>query len=126
MATGWLWCTDEAWRRWRWHPAEPFCSRNAVLLFVGHAGGRTWAGGSARRAPWCRGAPRWAGLPVAVAGTPGLRVSGCVSELDAQGAPLAGVSRAAIVALAAGLALLAVAYRPALIRCSRGGEPPVL
>ena len=42
-------------------------------------------------------------------------MSGCVSELDAQGAPLAGVSRAAIVALAAGLALLAVAYRPALI-----------
>jgi Protein of unknown function (DUF998) len=52
------------------------------------------------------------GLLVAVAGTPGLRVSGYVSELGAQGAPWARTYRAAIVAIAVGLVLLAIVYRP--------------
>jgi hypothetical protein len=51
------------------------------------------------------------GLLVTVAGTPGLRVSGYVSELGARGAPWAGVYRVAILAIAAGLGLLAVLYR---------------
>jgi hypothetical protein len=51
------------------------------------------------------------GLLVAAAGTPALRVSGYVSELGARGAPWAGVYRAAILAIAVGLGLLAVVYR---------------
>jgi hypothetical protein len=52
------------------------------------------------------------GLLVAAVGTPALRVSGYVSELGARGAPWAGVYRVAILAIAVGLGLLAVVYRP--------------
>jgi hypothetical protein len=55
------------------------------------------------------------GLLVAVAGTPALRVSGYVSELGARGAPWAGVYRVAILAIAVGLGLLAIVYRPASV-----------
>src|SRR6266545_3289242 len=58
------------------------------------------------------GSAAMGGLFVAVGGTPGLRVSGYVSELGAQGAPWARAYRAAILALGVGLALLAVAYQP--------------
>jgi hypothetical protein len=58
------------------------------------------------------GSAAMGGLLVALAGTPGLRVSGYVSELGARGAPWAGVYRAAVLGLAVGLGLLAVAYRP--------------
>jgi hypothetical protein len=52
------------------------------------------------------------GLLIATAGTPALQVSGYVSELGARGAPWAGVYRVAILAIAVGLGLLAVVYRP--------------
>src|SRR6266540_773227 len=55
------------------------------------------------------GSAAMGGLFVAVGGTPGLRVSGYVSELGAQGAPWARAYRAAILALGVGLAMLAVA-----------------
>src|SRR6266545_2753629 len=58
------------------------------------------------------GSAAMGGLFVAVGGTPGLQVSGYVSELGAQGAPWARAYRAAILALGVGLALLAVAYQP--------------
>src|SRR6266511_1307628 len=55
------------------------------------------------------GSAAMGGLFVAVGGTPGLQVSGYVSELGAQGAPWARAYRAAILALGVGLALLGLA-----------------
>ena len=52
------------------------------------------------------------GLMLTIAGTPGLRLRGYVSELGEIGAPWAGTYRAAILALALSLALMTVAVRP--------------
>src|SRR5438045_9087608 len=67
---------------------------------------------------WCAvgaaalGCAAMAGLLTAIAGTPGLRLRGYVSELGAPGQPWAHTYRAAILALAVGLVLLTVAVRP--------------
>src|SRR5438477_502587 len=67
---------------------------------------------------WCAvgaaalGCAAMAGLLTAIAGTPGLRLRGYVSELGAPGQPWAHAYRAAILALAVGLVLLTVAVRP--------------
>jgi hypothetical protein len=52
------------------------------------------------------------GLLTAIAGTPGLRLRGYISELGAAGQPWAVTYRAAILALAVALALLALVVRP--------------
>lgn len=52
------------------------------------------------------------GLLTAIAGTPGLRLRGYISELGAAGEPWAHTYRAAILALAVALTLLTVAARP--------------
>jgi Protein of unknown function (DUF998) len=52
------------------------------------------------------------GLIVAALETPGLRVRGYVSELGADGAPWSGTYRAAMLGIAIGTALLAVAVEP--------------
>jgi hypothetical protein len=52
------------------------------------------------------------GLIAADVGSPGLRVEGYVSELGASGAPRADLYRAAVLAFAGGLVLLAVSIGP--------------